>query len=207
MAECRSQRRRGLADAGDDCRVRGDRLVLKPAARATQQSVHINLRDISDADALTLINRLLSVLSWCDDQPMENRYGWSGTPVPVAVPRESRVIGSSIAFPFHRRLESDEKTRLALALFREGRTVNSTPFQFLSYFKVLNIFWKDKWETINGHRQNPIIEGIRATLPWTSGLPGGKPSSRARHHRAGCPAVSLRVGTLCCRSRVFRSDR
>ncbi len=143
----------------------GHKLILKPATRDTEQSVHINLRGISDVEALTLINRFLSILSWCDDQPMENRYGWSGNPVPVAVPRESRVVGSSIAFPFGRRLESDEKARLALALFREGRTVNSTPFEFLSYFKILNIFWKDKWLTITGHRQNPLIEGIRATLP------------------------------------------
>jgi hypothetical protein len=143
----------------------GHKLVLKPATRDTEQSVHINLRGISDVEALTLINRFLSVLSWCDDQPMENRYGWSGNPVPVAVPRESRVVGSSIAFPFNRRLERNEKARLALALFREGRTVNSTPFEFLSYFKVLNIFWQDKWVTINGQRQNPIVEGIRATLP------------------------------------------
>lgn len=143
----------------------GYRLVLKPATRGTEQSVHINLRDIPDVEALTLINRMLSVLSWCDDQPMENRYGWSGNPVPVAVPRESRVTGSSIAFPFYRQPEQDRKACLALALFREGRTVNSTPFEFLSYFKILNIFWKDKWETIDGHRQNPIVEGIRATLP------------------------------------------
>ncbi len=143
----------------------GHNLVLKPATRETEQSVHVNLRGISNVDALTLINQFLSVLSWCDDQPMENRYGWSGNPVPVPVPRESRVVGSSIAFPFNRQLEPDEKARLALALFREARTVNSTPFGFLSYFKILNIFWKDKFETINDQRQNPIIEGIRATLP------------------------------------------
>lgn len=143
----------------------GHRLVLKPATRETDQSVHINLRGISDVDALTLINRFLSTLSWCDDQSMENRYGWSGTPVPVVVPKESRAVGSSIAFPFYRNLEPDEKARLALALFREGRTVNSKPFAFLSYFKILNIFWNDKFVTVNGQRKNPIIEGIKAALP------------------------------------------
>jgi len=70
----------------------GHRLVLKPATRDTEQSIHINLQGISDVDALTLINRFLSVLSWCDDQPMENRYGWSGNPVPVPVPKESRAV-------------------------------------------------------------------------------------------------------------------
>ncbi len=78
-------------------------------------------------------------------------------------------MGSSIAFPFYRRLEPDEKARLALALFREARTVNSTPFQFLSYFKILNIFWKDRLVTIDGQRQNHMIEGIRATLPKLKG--------------------------------------
>ena len=143
----------------------GYTLVLKPATRDTDQSVHISLRVISEVEALTLINRFLSILSWCDNQPMENRYGWSGNPVPISVPREVRLVGTSIAFPFNRRLEQNEKARLALALFREGRTVNSTPFEFLSYFKILNIFWQDKWGTINGKRQNPIIEGIRKMLP------------------------------------------
>ena len=143
----------------------GHKLVLKPATRETEQSVHFNLRGIPDVDALTLINRFLSILSWCGDRPMENLYGWSGTRVPVAVRRQSRTLGSSIMFPFYRKLEQDKKARLALALFREARTVNSTPFEFLSYFKILNIFWKDKLVTINGQRQNPLIEGIRATLP------------------------------------------
>jgi len=145
----------------------GHKLLLKPATRDTEQSIHINLHGgiADDAHALTLINRFLSILSWCDDQPMENRYGWSGNPIPVAVPKELRAVGSSIAFPFNRALESDRKARVALALFREGRTVNSTPFAFLSYFKILNIFWNDKWTLLNAQRQNPVIEGIRATLP------------------------------------------
>ena len=149
----------------------GRELVLKPATRDTEQSIHVSLRKISDVEALTLINRFLSVLSWCDDQAMENGYGWSGTAIPVAVPLESRAVGSSIAFPFNRNSEPNEKARLALALFREARTVNSVPFAFLSYFKILNIFWNDKFVTVKGKRQNPIVEGIRETLPkLTDGL-------------------------------------
>jgi hypothetical protein len=145
----------------------GHKLLLKPATRDTEQSIHINLNspDIpSDVYAMSLINRFLSVLSWCDDQPMENLSGWSGNPIPVAVPKQVRTVGSSIAFPFYRALEPDRKVRLALALFREGRTVNSVPFEFLSYFKILNIFWKDKWI----QRRNAMIEGIRSTLPALS---------------------------------------
>jgi len=139
----------------------GHELILRPATKNTEQSIHVNLRNISIVDAMTLVNRFLSVLSWCDDQPMENHGGWAGNPMPVSVPRETRMVGSSIAFPFGRELEENSKARLALALFREGQTVNSISFQFLSYFKILNIFWNDRY--VNG--KNDIIEGIRQTLP------------------------------------------
>jgi len=140
-------------------------LVLRPATRDTSQSIHINLVGISDQDALTLINQFLSVLTWCDDQPMENKYGWSGNPVPVSVPTEPRQFGSSIAFPFYRDLEIEPKARLALALFREARTINSVPLAFLSYFKILNIFWVDKYRTTSGVRTNEIVEGMRSMVP------------------------------------------
>lgn len=142
----------------------GRELLLRPATKETEQSIHINLVRMSDVEALTLANRFLSVLSWCDGQPLRNLYGWSGGPVPVSVPKKVRSIGSSIAFPFYRDIEQDPKALLALALYREGCSVESTPFEFLSYFKILNIFWKDKFETVGGARVNPIIEGIRGEL-------------------------------------------
>lgn len=138
----------------------GHNLVLKPATKDTEQSVHINLIGIANVEALTLINRFLSILAWCDDQGIENLYGWSGNPNPTSVPKRLRLTGSSIAFPFYREPEEDSKAKLALALFREGLTVNSTSFKFLSFFKVLNIFWKDKFKS----GQNDLIEGIRGYL-------------------------------------------
>ena len=160
----------------------GHELLLKPATRDDDQSIHVNLQRISTVEALTLINRYLSVLSWCDDQPMENGYGLSGTSVPVAVGRESRSVGSSIAFPFYRNVEPEPNTRLALALYREGRTVNSIPFSFLSYFKILNICWKDKYE--NG--RNEIIEGLRATVPKITDMIA---IARAKELQASVPDV------------------
>ena len=147
----------------------GYELLLRPATAEASQSVHIDLdAGIADEDALTLINQFLSVLSWCDDQPIENKYGWSGNPAPASVPKESLQVGSSIAFPFYRELEADPKARLALALFREGRTINSVPFAFLSYFKVLNIFWEDKLRTVNGVRANQVVEGMKSAIPHVS---------------------------------------
>ena len=42
-----------------------------------------------------------------------------------------------------------------MALYREAQTVNSIPFSFLSYFKILNIFWPD----------NQIVNRLRNLLP------------------------------------------
>ncbi len=140
----------------------GHELILKPATKDTEQSIHINLhRKISSIDAMTLIHRFLSVLSWCDDHGMEFMEGWSGNPIPVAVPKRKRYIGSSIAFLFYRDVPKDPQAKLALALYREGLIVNSIPFSFLSYFKIINIFWKDKFQ----NRKNDLIEGIRSILP------------------------------------------
>ena len=139
-------------------------MVLRPATKDTEQSVHVALQGLSDVEALTLINRFLSILAWCDDQGMENLYGWSGNPVPVSVPRRSRSIGSSIVFPFYRDIENDQKIRLALALYREAKTINSIPFEFLSYFKILNMFWKDKFR----NHKNELVEGLRNVLPRIS---------------------------------------
>lgn len=142
----------------------GQRLVLMPATDTTEQSLHIELASISDNDALTLANRFLSMLTWCDGQGLKNLYGSSGSPVPVPVPRSPLHAGASWLFVFGRNLESDPRSRLALALYREGRTIESVPFEFLSYFKILNIFWNDKKQGPKGAQINPLIEGIRETL-------------------------------------------
>ena len=122
----------------------GHELVLKPATKDTEQSVHINLHGkISDVDAMTLIHRFLSILSWCDDQGMEFMDGGGvGSPIPIAVSKRIRIVGSSIAFPFYRDMDENPKVKLALALYREGLTVKSIPFSFLSYYKIIEIFYK-----------------------------------------------------------------
>ena len=141
----------------------GYELLLKPLTKTAEASVHIKLKKITEIEALTLINRFLSILSWCDDVSMENLYGFAGSAIPVAIPRDtSRSCGTCIGdYPFHRDLEQDSKARLALALYREALTVNSVPFSFLSYFKILNIFWKDRYDK----GSNELIEGIRTMLP------------------------------------------
>jgi hypothetical protein len=68
--------------------------------------------------------------------------------------------GSSPLFPNEVYEIADEKAKLAVALYRDARSLDSVPFQFLSYFKILNIFWNDK----KRKRKNELVEGLRASL-------------------------------------------
>ncbi len=144
----------------------GCNILLKPAAKGTIPSVHVDLSHCTKDNAITAINRFLSVLSWCDRTPMRimwERGGFSGSADPVPFDRTTTItIGSCIYnYPFYRVVETDEKVLLALALYREALTVISVPYQFLGFFKILNIKWKDKY--IN--RNNELIDGIRGLIP------------------------------------------
>jgi hypothetical protein len=120
----------------------GAQLVLMPRTEDTMASVHIEVSKLDHVDAMTLVNRFLSLLSWCEGQPLINHYGWSGNPVPVAVRAQNPVRSVSEHFVFAREPLGEQRQRLALALYREGNNLNSVPYQFLSYFKILNIFWR-----------------------------------------------------------------
>jgi len=136
--------------------------VLMPMTREHSASIHLELKGIDDVHALTLINRFLSALGWKCDEPAINHYGWSGNSKPVPVPRYHILYGYSPSefFPNEVYEVTDKKAKLAIALYREARSLRSIPFQFLSYFKILNIFWSDK--TKNG--KNMLVEGLRASL-------------------------------------------
>ena len=88
--------------------VRFDRyhLVLMPRTKEHTQSIHVDLRanHLTDREALTVINRFLSVLAWCDDHFAVAQGGWSGNPVPVAVPRRNLAFVTAQDWPFDRRI-------------------------------------------------------------------------------------------------------
>jgi len=133
-----------------DTLVRFDRyqLVLMPRTKDHSQSVHVDLRTngLIDREALTIVNRFLSVLTWCDDQFGIVQGGWSGNPVPVAVPRRNLAFATSPEWLFNRQIPSSDDTRRALALYREGRNAEETAlvsYAVLSYFKIIELKYAD----------------------------------------------------------------
>lgn len=66
----------------------GHHFVLFPKTKDYSHSISIDLvaERLTAEEAKTLINRLLSIMSWCDDQFAILGYGWSGNAIPVPVP-------------------------------------------------------------------------------------------------------------------------
>ena len=139
--------------------------VLMPLTKEYSASIHIELRGISHVEGVTLINRFLSALAWkCDEPAVRHEDGGSGSVNPVPFPRYDIPYGYSPSefFPNEVYDITDIKAKLVVALYREARSLDdSIPFQFLSYFKILNIFWDDRKK--NG--KNELVEGLRTSLP------------------------------------------
>lgn len=123
-------------------------LVLMPKTKDHMQSVHVDLRAnrLTGREGLTIINRFLSILAWCGDQFAVLQGGWSGNPVPVAVPRRNLAFATSRDWLFDRQIPRSDETRRALALYREGRNAEETAlvsYAVLSYFKIIEIRYPD----------------------------------------------------------------
>jgi hypothetical protein len=119
-------------------------LVLMPKTKEHSQSVHIDLHTnrLTHKQGLTVINRFLSVLTWCDDQFAVAQGGWSGNPVPVAVPKRNLAFPTAHEWPFDRSMPQTDEARRALALYREGRNSEEAAlgsYAVLSYFKIIEI--------------------------------------------------------------------
>ena len=100
------------------------KFVLMPKTAQHVQSIHgdLHANKVNTEEAMTIINRFLSLLTWCDDQYAIAQDGWSGNPVPVAVPKRDLAFTTAHHWVFNRNIPSSEEVRRALALYREART-------------------------------------------------------------------------------------
>lgn len=89
---------------------------------------------------MTVINRFLSLLTWCDGQFAVAQHGWSGNPVPVAVPKRNLAFPTAQHWLFSRQIPSDAKVLRALGHYREARNADYAglvSYAVLSYYKVI----------------------------------------------------------------------
>ncbi|MBY3345539.1 methylamine utilization protein MauJ [Rhizobium laguerreae] len=149
----------------------GHRFVLFPKTKDNIHSVSIDLtgEHLSAEDARTLLNRFLSILSWCEDQHAVLGDGWSGNPVPVPIRQYGK--GGTIAgqWLFSRSLPDDPELLQRLAYYREGlnaREAGLVTFAVLSFFKVF-----ERRAKSDGRSPNPtkiwirdVFDTVAATL-------------------------------------------
>src|SRR5262249_19706785 len=139
----------------------GYKLILLPKTRENTTSVHVDLHEnqLTSEDALTLINRFLSVLTWCDDQFAILQGGWSGNPVPVAVPKRDLALHTAHHWIFNRQIPKPNEAKIAIALYREGRNAQQNyliSYAVLSYYKIIELKYHRE-DTKKWLRENFIV--------------------------------------------------
>jgi hypothetical protein len=118
----------------------GHNLILFPKTKDYSHSISIDLANerLDSSQARTLINRFLSLISWCDNQHATLREGWSGNPIPTPVPKRDLAFVTANYWVFRRSIPEDEKLLRCLAHYREGLNASEAgiaTFEILSFFK------------------------------------------------------------------------
>lgn len=148
---------------------RGHAIVLRPERNEFAPSVMLEHEDNADVEALHTLRRFLSALAWVKNMPIEETtYVGAGFPIAICNDRKwsgqkDKVVESGNQewkFPTQKfTIEflpepEERKCLLALALYREGITINNLPFRFLSLYKILNLICKKGNEQINWINDN-----------------------------------------------------
>lgn len=106
---------------------------LAPAIVVRMDGTH------SQSEVRQVLQEFLSALVWMRDLPAAETQSTFSTGAPIGVGKRPafRMIDDSslAALP----APASDKSKLALALYREARSVNMLPYEFLGYFKVLNV--------------------------------------------------------------------
>ena len=129
----------------------GHHLVLFPKTEDQSHSVSIDLahEKISADEARSLINRMLSVMSWCENQPSSLHEGWSGNPIPVPVPRLNKAFSTMMTWTFERNDPRNEELRRCLAYYRDGlnaASVGLVSHAVLSFYRVFEVKYNESSE-------------------------------------------------------------
>jgi hypothetical protein len=134
-------------------------LVLFPKTKEHVQSISIDLTEnkLSLKEASTVINRFLSVLTWCDDQFAVAHEGSAGSPIPGPVGRRDLAFAATFNWTFDRKIPSSDEGRRALAYYREARNAEQNflvSFAVLSYYKIIEILYPNEGEATDWLRRN-----------------------------------------------------
>lgn len=121
----------------------GNQFLLRPESDDLLPSVSIRCpKKMSQDETQLSVNRFLSALCWAKEGGAHVLF-WVGS----NGKNPTNVGKSKVRFVCDRlRTDylpkpNDEKARRALALFREALSVNTVPYQFLGFYKVINVIF------------------------------------------------------------------
>ncbi len=129
----------------------GHNLLLRPETKELMPSVAFEFgsKGITYEDAMHLIQRFLSSLSWVENVGIRAEV-WTGGGFPTKIGKSANV--RHVAPKFDKTYlpnPTDKKQILALAIYRDALGVNSVPYKFLGLARIINIIGKShvqkKW--------------------------------------------------------------
>jgi hypothetical protein len=125
-------------------------IIAFPPSQNHDPSLHIELTRprLSTVEAGSVLNQLLSIAAWLDDNSAVLLPGWAGNPVPCRPSRQTTGWPSSIVDTWCNSWQpvKDEKARRALAIYREAvnmRHFHSQPYAVLGFYKIFESAFPD----------------------------------------------------------------
>ena len=136
----------------------GYKILLRPATQDLAPTVVLEYESpMTMEDAILLVNRFLSSLSWIEGGKLRvTLITGGGMPINIGKGNANHIN------PYF-RIDylpdvKDPKAQLALALYREALNIESIPYKFLGFFKIINVIYKTGATQIDWI--NKVIENI-----------------------------------------------
>lgn len=135
----------------------GNKLILRPPTDDAAADVRLQYEHpVEELEAFETILRFLSALSWSKRCPVRARLriactapmrGGKGNSIPIL------CQGYSLS---NLKVPDDSNARLSIAIYREAKSVNNTSYEFLNYYKIINILY---------HKGSSQKKWINSTIP------------------------------------------
>ncbi len=104
----------------------------------------IKTSSFNDDEIRKVIMQFVSELAWVEQNRI-NIVSWLGGSFPFREVKRSKllsIVSSHFRVTYLPEIE-DDKTRLALAFYREGLGLDHKAYSFLSFYKIINMFYKN----------------------------------------------------------------
>lgn len=138
----------------------GDSFILRPPTADAAADIQLGFyKDEGGTPPFVRVSRFLSVLSWWWREPARIGLCASSTARPMRIGNRDISpprLSPHFELPAQLPVLTDDDSKLALALYREAICVRNVSYEFLGYFRILNI---------GRPRSDEQISWINTTLP------------------------------------------